>query len=330
LVTREEKERRVIELTEEHKSIREIAKEVNMSFATIGSIRRRYSGESKSTKEGTSAPPSKDTQVFTFFELGKTPVDVAIALDIQSDEVRRLYKAWQELKGLHQLNELYEETGDDIFQFHRTYKYIKDEGYTPRQLIDVADHLDELTLLRSEREQLVKENQDLESQKQDRTTEYDQLNEGIGMAQQELNAINIDIQVNREELERLDHRKRQTQTVIASMQNSAGHEQIREIAGATARSILTENKVMLAAALRALLQALKDEPRNELQLLIYGSLNYPLYDPKNGNRPLNYAQMRQAVLLQSAEQMYTDLLAKVVANTMSSALTMPTGSKYPR
>jgi hypothetical protein len=84
------------------------------------------------------------------------------------------------------------------------------------------------------------------------------------------------------------------------------------------------------AALRALLQALKDEPKNELQLLIYGSLKYQLYEPRNGNPPQNYAQLRQALLLESAEEMYNDLLAKVVNNTMSSALDIPANSGYRR
>jgi hypothetical protein len=331
LLTKAEKESRVIELYEQDKTYREIAKEVHKSLGDISSIIRRHTGELKveaGNAEQREQGETIDTQVFKLLEAGRTPVQVATDLDINSGEVTRLCKEWWKLKGLHQLNELYEEIGDDIFQFHRTYKYIKAEEYTPRQLIDAADHLDELTLLRSEREQLTQEIQNLESQKQDRTTELDQLNESICMAQQELNAINIDIQVNREELEGLDYQKRQTQTVIASMQNSAGHEQIRGIAEATARSILTENKVVLVAALRSLLQALKDEPRNELQLLIYGSLNYPLYEPRTP--PQNYAQLRQALLLESAEQMYTDLLAKVVNNIMSLALTMPTGSGYHR
>lgn len=319
MLTRAEKERRVIELYEQERTYREIAKEVHMSLGDISSVIKRHTGEVKVEAEsGQHHAETVDTQAFKLFEEGRTPVQVAISLDIQSDEVGRLYKAWQQLKGLHQLNVLYEEIGDDIFQFHSTYKYTKDEGYTPRQLIDAADHLDELTLLISKCEQLRQENQNLESQKQDRAAKLGQLNESIGMTQQDLNAINIDIQVNRDELELLNHRKRQTQTIIASMQNSAGHEQIVGIAEATARRILTENKDVLVAALRALLQALKDEPRNELQLLVYGSLDYPLYKPKTP--PQNYAQLRQKLLLESAEQMYTDLLAKVVNNTMSSAL----------
>jgi len=256
-----------------------------------------------------------DTQVFKLLEAGRTPVQVATDLDINSGEVTRLYKEWWKLKGLYQLNELYEEIGDDIFQFHRTYKFIKGHGYAPSQLIEAAEHLDELPLLRSERERLHQENQNLVDQR-------DQLNENKDKAQQELNFVNSDIQMNRKELQELTSRKNQIQVAIAEMITGPGYQKMLRTTERLAIGILRENKVMLLAALKALLQVLRQEPRNELLMLIYGSLNYPLYDPTNGNSPQNYVQMQQALLLESAEKMYVDLLAKVVGNSMSSTLAM--------
>jgi hypothetical protein len=252
-----------------------------------------------------------DTKVFKLFEEGETPVQVAITLNHPSTEVTRLHREYWKLIGLQELDRLYEEAGDDIFQFHRTYELIKKEGYTPQQLIDAADHLDELPLLRSEREQLTQEIQNLVDQK-------DQLNESMGFARMDLNSINLGIDVHKKELERLNYEKRQYESLIASMNSSTGCQRIRSIAEGAARDILTDNMVVLGAALHALLQALSEEPRNELQLVIYGSLRYPLYQPSNGSPPQNYIQLRQEVLLKSAEEMYQDLLAKAVNNTMSS------------
>jgi hypothetical protein len=322
-LTRAEKEKRVIELLELHKSTREIADEVHMSFGDIGSIRRRHYGETEAqTKNKGEITLSTDTQVFKMFEERKTPVQVAIELNLKSNEVGRLYKEWWQLKGLHQLNQLFEEIGDDIFQFHRTYKSITKAGYTPHQLIDVANQLDELPLLRSEREQLMQEIQNLVDQK-------DQLNESMGIARMDLNSINLGIDVQRKEFERLSYEKRQYERLVASVNNRAGCQRIRAIAEATARSILTDNMAVLGAAFRALLHSLSEEPRHQLQTIIYGSVGYPLYEPRNGHPPQNYIQLRQAVLLQSAEDTYQELLAQTLHNTMSSALNMPAGSGYP-
>ncbi len=325
MLTRAEKEKRVIELHEQDAPYRTIAKEVHVSLGRISSIIKRHNGELE-VKGGNGEQRQReetiDTQVFKLLEDGKTPVEVAIALNLESDEVTRLHKEWLKLNGLQQLRELYEEIGDDIFQFHKTHKFIKDKGYAPGQLIDVAEHLEELPLLRTEREQLKQENQNLDEQKQNKLIELQKTNESVAIAERNLNTINLGIEVNNEELNRVHQEKLQVQSLIASAYNSAGCERIRNIAVAAVRSILIQNKPVLFAALRALLHALKEEPRNELQFLIYGLSSYPLYEPGNANRPQNYIQMRQALLLESAEEMYKDLLANAVNNTLSSAANM--------
>lgn len=332
MLTKPEKERRVIELYEEGKTYREIAKEVHMSRGDISSIIKRHAGEPQAGPEKVKQQQQEqtiDTKVFNLLEEGKTPIQVAINLNLPSAEVTRLHTEYLKLIGLQELNQLHKEIGDDIFEFHRTYKFVKSHGYAPSQLIEAAEHLDELPLLRSEREELTQENQNLEKQKENKTIELAQINENIAIAQQHLDSMNAGIQANSEELGRVNRQKLQVQTVIAGMNTSAGYQQIQRIAESSARSILTQNKVVLGAALRALFQALRYEPRNELQMVIYGSLSYPLYEPGLGKSPQNYVQLRQALLLQSAEEMYQDLLAKALHNTMFSALSMPMGSEYP-
>jgi DNA-binding CsgD family transcriptional regulator len=91
ILTKAEKERRVKELLEQGKSTREIADEVHMSFGDIGSIRRRLFGETEvQTKNEGEVTVSTDTKVFKMFEQGKTPIEVAIELDLKSDSVARL------------------------------------------------------------------------------------------------------------------------------------------------------------------------------------------------------------------------------------------------
>jgi hypothetical protein len=197
------------------------------------------------------------------------------------------------------------------------------ESLTPRHLIDAANHLQELPVLESRLEVIKTDMEALENQREE-------VYNNIVTANQDLNSIKLGIDVHKKELDRLNYEKRQYERLIVSVNSSTGFERIRVIAEATATNILRDNKVVLVAAVRALFQALKEEPRNELHMLIYGSLNYPIYEPRNGNRPQNYLQLRQAILLQSAEETYQDLLAKTLHNTMSSALNMPTGSGYPR
>ena len=323
--TRAEKEKLVIELYEQGKTIREIAKEVHLSFGTISRIIKRHNGELQTVlvQNVEQKLETIDTRAFKLFEEGKTPVKVAIELDLRSDDVTRLYTEYLKLKGLEELSLLYEERKDDLHEFHSAYKLMVNETLTPRQLIDAANHMQELPSVKSRCELIKREMEGLEYQRQE-------VYNNVVTAKMDLNSINLGIDVHKKELDRLNSEKRQYESLIASMNSSAGCERIRAIAEATARSILRDNEVVLLAGLRALLRALSEEPRNQLQTIIYGSLRYPLYEPRNGNRPQNYIQLRQAVLLQSAEETYQDLLAKTLHNTMSSALNMPTGSGYPR
>jgi len=87
-----------------------------MSLGRISSIIKRHTGE-VNEKGGNAEQKQQeetiDTQVFKLLEADRAPVQVATDLDINSEEVTRLYKEWWKLKGLHHLNELYEEIGED-------------------------------------------------------------------------------------------------------------------------------------------------------------------------------------------------------------------------
>ena len=200
-------------------------------------------------------------------------------------------------------------------------KLMVNKGVSPQHLIDAANRLQELPSVESRCELIKKEVEGLEIKREE-------IYSSIVTASQDLNSINLGIGVQKKELERLSNEKRQYESLIASANSSAGCDRIRAIAETTARSILTDNRVVLEAALRSLLQALSEEPRNELQAIVYSSVRYPLYEPSSANPPQNYIQLRQALLLQSAEEMYQVLLAKTLHNTMSSALHTQSGSGY--
>lgn len=326
MLTRAEKEKRVIELYSQNATYRAIAKEVHVSPGHIFSIIKRHTGELELKPmpekiEPQSQPKQRqeqtiDSKVFKLFEEGKTPIQVAIDLNLPSIEVTKLQREYWKLKGLQVLEDIYEDIKNEVFQFHKVYKLIKDEGHTPIQLIEVANSLDDLPLLRSEHQLLEQDNQNLRNEKE-------QLNGSIMAAKENLSAINIDSDVKLKELEQLKHHRLQVQKTLVNLNTCPGYLRLIGTAEATTANILKQNPAIIEAALRAVFQALKQEPRNELQTLIYGSLRYPMYEPTNGHKPQNYLQMRQAALFKAAEEMYEDLLAKCVNTTVSSVLNMP-------
>jgi transposase len=136
--TREERERLVIELYNQGKTIREIAKEVRMSFRDIGAILNKAVEEkTEGSKEEEQQQLSLSAQAYKLFSEGKTPLEVAIALNLKESEATKFYKEYWKLKQLHNLNMVYEETKDDIEPFLRLYRLSKAAGMSARHVTNL-------------------------------------------------------------------------------------------------------------------------------------------------------------------------------------------------
>ncbi len=57
---------------------------------------------------------SKITQAIALFSELKTPVEVAIALDLPADQVRAIYQKYWKLDGMHILTQIYDEAKCDL------------------------------------------------------------------------------------------------------------------------------------------------------------------------------------------------------------------------
>ena len=317
MFTREERERRVIELTEEQKSIREIAKEVNMSFATIGSIRRRYSAETGSNSTSAS---SRCTQVFKLFEQGKSPIEVAVELDLKSDEVTKLYTDYWKLKGLHDLTQLYEERKNDLAEFNAAFKIMKDEGVSPRMLVDAANCLQQLSSFEARLKNLKHDIQSKENQKQEQMNELSLIRNDITLARQEVDSYARIINANKEEIAGLSQHLQELESLIARLKNTGEYRRVERVAEVAARKILRNNMVMLEIALRVVIQALKDDPDLQVVISGSGSLKDPTYDAKTDSSIRNYLILYNTKILKVTGQIFDNILGRCVSNTMSSAL----------
>ncbi|MPZ08290.1 MAG: hypothetical protein GEU26_18065 [Nitrososphaeraceae archaeon] len=127
VLKRSEKEELVKQLYEEGKTIREIAKEVHMSFGPIGNIIRRVTGDN--SKDSDVKPPkSKETQALRLYSNGKSPVEVAIKLDISSNEAEDFYLAYWRLRNQHHLAFIYTRLKYQLPSFIKLYDVFRSAG----------------------------------------------------------------------------------------------------------------------------------------------------------------------------------------------------------
>ena len=131
-MNREEREQYVIQLYKEGKTVRQIAELVHMPFGNIGTITKKVKLEADRERGYITVdtePKSKESQAFKLFSEGKSPVEVAIALDLDAGRVRAIYCDYWDLKGMYKLAEIYIELGrDDLLSLIRLQKIFKHLG----------------------------------------------------------------------------------------------------------------------------------------------------------------------------------------------------------
>ena len=145
-MSREEKKEYVIRLYKENRSIREIAKLMHMSFRDIGKIINKLKKEAERERGRTDEEEidnirqkSKESQAFKMFSEGKNLVDVAIALDLPSDQVQAICREFWELNNMHELVEVYEQIRPYLSSVLRLHKILNDLGMGEQEIINVLN-----------------------------------------------------------------------------------------------------------------------------------------------------------------------------------------------
>jgi hypothetical protein len=80
---------------------------------------------------------SLSSQAYKLFSEGKTPLEVAIALNLGESETNKFCREYWRLKQLHNLIMVYEETKGDIDPFLMLYKLAKRKGIGVRHVVDI-------------------------------------------------------------------------------------------------------------------------------------------------------------------------------------------------
>jgi hypothetical protein len=107
------------------------------------------------------------------FSEGKSPVDVAIALDEPGDRVRAMYLEYWELTGRYKLAQIYDEARYNLSNLLKLHKIVNDLGLGEKEIIKVLElaKYDELQNLQWKVEYLRNEVNMLEMKKWESTNQ---------------------------------------------------------------------------------------------------------------------------------------------------------------
>ena len=182
-MNREEREEHVILLYKEGRTFKDIAKEMHMSFRDIGAIinKAKLQVERERGYPNNEESKSPESRAFKMFSEGKSPVEVAIALDEPGDRVRAMYREYWKLTGRYELAQIYDEARYNLSDLLELQKIVKDLGMGKMEIIKVLElaRYDELQNLQWKVEYLRNQVNMLENEKWKSTNQILKLNRMI-------------------------------------------------------------------------------------------------------------------------------------------------------
>jgi hypothetical protein len=126
VLNKKEKEDLAIKLYQDGKPIRYIAQQVHLSFGTIGKIIRRINGlDNDEIMSNDIRGKSKSSQAMNLFLHGKSPVEVAIQLDLSANEIEEIQQEYWVLTKLDELALLYMEIRNHLDLFLNLFHVMK-------------------------------------------------------------------------------------------------------------------------------------------------------------------------------------------------------------
>jgi hypothetical protein len=350
ILTRQEKERLVLELYNLGKTYREISKEARISPRDIGIIlNKRIEEKTEGWKEEEQDNAQEkqqqylsSTQAYKLFCEGKTPLEVAIELNLEESEATRFYKEYWNLKQLNDLNTVYEEIKDDIGYFVKLYKLAKAKRMGVQQVVDVLEIANnDLPAIKERFKRLRNDACMQQSQKHICERRLYQLKSQIATTTRLLNSFRMSCIRERREIENLNNEKAILEEFVTEFKNNnVEYLKLRQIAEDKVKNVLTNSKIFMNFATASVIESLKRNP--EL-------CNFIMYDNSNNNdtipygsnclslmsgeqqQPSNYTNddIYTAMILEEAEKLYNQFITKLTNEIIAAAAAMKTISSLP-
>jgi hypothetical protein len=201
---------------------------------------------------------SLSAQAYKLFSDRKTPLEVAIALNLGESEVTKFYREYWKLKQLHNLNMAYEELKDDNEPILRLYRLSKVKGMSVKQVVDtLAIANNYLPAIKERFKRLRNDVSMLQFQKRIDERNLYQLNNQIASTTKLLNSFHISCI--RERIEKLYNEKARLDAIVTGFKsnNEEYFNKIKQAAEGKVKDVLTNSKLILEFATFSVIESLR-------------------------------------------------------------------------
>jgi hypothetical protein len=341
ILTRQEKERLVLELYNLGKTYREISKEARISPRDIGVILNKVIEdkterlkEEQSDAENNQEHPhlSLSTRAYKLFSEGKTSLEVAIALNLSESEATEFCREYWKLKQLYNLNTVYEDLKGDIDPFLKLYKLAKRKGIGVRQVVDALNIANnDLPAIEERFNRLRNDVSMLQFQKHTCKRNLYQLNNQIASTTRLLSSFRISCERQRREMEHLQNEKARLEDIVTQFKNNNEEylDKIKQVAYEEVKSVLNDSKLLLKVATLSIIEALRRN--SELYNFVlydtsvvttstaYGSNYLSLMSGRDQHHQRSFNDTYTALILKESEKLYNELIIELTDTVMAAA-----------
>jgi len=342
ILTRQERERLVIDLYyNQGKTYREIAKEARISPQDIGVILNKAVEQKNREQQDNTNDAEKNqqqeqqqhlslsTQAYKLFSEGKTPIEVAIELNLRESEATKFCREYWKLKQLHNLNNIYEEIKDDIESFLRLYRSSKAKGIGVKNVINILEIANnDLPAIEQRFEGLRNDVGMLQFQKHTCKRSLYQLNNQIATTNRILNSLRMSYERERREMENLSSEKTKLESIVIGFKsnNEEYLNKIKQAAEENVKTVLTNGKLLLQFTTASVIESLRRNPElcnfvlNDTSVqttsAAYGS-NYLSLMSGRDQHQQSFNDTYTALILEEAEKLYNELITKLTNSVIT-------------
>jgi transposase len=335
ILTRQERERLVIDLYyNQGKTYRQISKEARISPRDIGVILNKVMEEKKTEglkeerqqqdnieSEKNQECLSLSSQAYKLFSEGKTPLEVAVTLNLRESEATEFYKEYWRLKQLHNLIMVYEETKGDIDPFLTLYKLAKRKGIGVRHVVDLlAIANNDLPSIEERFKKLRNDVSTLQAQKHICKRNLYQLNNQIPSTTKLLNSFRMSCGRERRELENLQNEKERLEAIVAHFKsNNEEYLKIQQTVAEEVSKFLADGKVLLQFALASVIEAIRGNLGKCNNLLVCNTSSSSTSTAAH-DLSLSHIDAYKDMILDEAKELYDKLLEYFTNSIMDNAV----------
>jgi DNA-binding CsgD family transcriptional regulator len=347
ILTRQERERLVIDLYyNQGKTYREISKVARISPRDIAVILNKAveeknreqqqdhnSGEKNRNQEQQQPHQSLSAQAYKLFSEGKTPLEVAIALNLRESEATKFYKEYWKLKRLHNLTLIYEEIKGDTEPFLKLYRLSKAAGMSVQQvvhLLKIANN--DLPAVEKRFKRLRNEISMLQFQKCIDERSLYQLKNQITSTTKLLSSFRMCCKRERREIENLCNEKARLEALVTQFKNNNEEylDKIKQAAEENVKSVLTDSRLLLKFATLSVIESLRSNPELynfisyttavETTSTTYGSNYLSLVSSgRQQQQQQSFNDIYTALIVEEAQKLYNKLTTELTNRVMAGA-----------